>query len=213
MNRRIFLLSSLLATLPMLARAQADLALTDQDRQDLARIQTYLNSIHTLKARFQQLAPDGQMTQGTAWLSRPGRMRFQYDPPTPLLLVAGHGFVVFHDGQLGQTSNIPIDQTPLGILLRDNLSLNGDVKVIEFDRLPGMLSIKVVRTASPGDGSLTLTFVDQPLMLRQWTVIDAQRRETRVFLSDVQTGGTFEAHLFEYVDPKVFDEGGGNSGR
>ncbi len=71
---------------------------------------------------------------GTAWLERPGRMRFQYDPPSPFLLVGGHGLLVFHDSQLEQTSNIPLDRTPLGLLLRDNLKLSGDVTVTQVVR-------------------------------------------------------------------------------
>ena len=63
----------------------------------MARITTYLDGLRTMKAHFLQVAPSGAITQGTVWLDRPGRMRFQYDPPSPLLLVAGHGLVVFHD--------------------------------------------------------------------------------------------------------------------
>jgi outer membrane lipoprotein-sorting protein len=211
MNRR-----TLLAALPVLASAWAiprarAAALTDRDRQDLTRIETYLDGVKSLKARFVQVAPDGSTARGTAWLSRPGRMRFQYDPPSPLLLVAGHGLVVFHDSQLEQTSNIPLGQTPLGILLRDNVSLSGDVTVTSVVRQPGMLQITLLRTASPGDGSLTLNFADPPLALRQWTVTDAQRRQTTVSLYDIALGGTFDDKLFEYVDPHLYGGGGGNN--
>ena len=85
--------------------------------------------------------------EGTAWLDRPGRMRFQYNPPSPLLLVAGHGLVVFHDKALNQTSNIPIGQTPLGILLADHVRLQGDVTVTGLQRLPGQIQVSLVRTA------------------------------------------------------------------
>ena len=164
----------------------------------LAQIAAYLNGIRTLKARFLQVAPDGRTSQGTAWLERPGRMRFEYDPPSPLLLVAGNGLLVFHDSQLGQTSNIPLSQTPLGILLADQVQLSGPVRVTSLQRLPGRISITLVRAASVADGSLTLLFADDPLALRQWTVIDAQRQETRVTLYDVQLGGHFPASLFEF---------------
>jgi outer membrane lipoprotein-sorting protein len=65
--------------------------------------------------------------------------------------------------------------------------------------LPGQIQATLVRTNSPGDGSLTLIFADQPLALRQWTVVDAQRRETHVTLNNVQTGGTFDPQLFEQI--------------
>ena len=119
-------------------------------------------------------------------------MRFQYDPPSPLLLVAGHGLVVFHDKSLNQTSNIPLGRTPLGILLADHVRLQGDVTVTGMQRLPGQIQVSLVRTASAGDGTLTLIFADNPLTLRQWTVLDAQRQETRVTLYNVETGGQFD---------------------
>ena len=210
MNRRPFLLA-----LPALAFARPGpvwsqrAALTDRDRADLARIETYLNSIRTLKAQFQQVAPNGAVSRGTAWLDRPGKMRFQYDPPTPLLLVAGHGLVVFHDDQLKQTSNIPLSRTPLGILLADRVALSGDVTVTNFQRPPGQLQVTLGRTASPNEGSLTLSFNDNPLVLRQWTVLDAQRQETRVTLYNVELGGRFDPKLFEYVDPRLLGTSGG----
>ena len=205
MRRRALLALPLLA---WSARALAQAAaLTPQDRADLARIEAYINSIRTLKARFVQEAPDGGLSQGLAWLQRPGRMRFQYDPPTPLLLVAGHGLFVFYDRQLGQTTNIPLGSTPLGLLLRDDFSLGGEVTVTSVAREPGQLQATVLRTASPGDGTLTLVFSDPPLALRSWTVVDAQRQETRVTLLDVQLGGTFDQQMFTFIDPKFMPGG------
>ena len=220
MNRRAALLTALL--LPSLAWGQTpppppsapSSALSAapssaQDRADILRAETYLNTIHTLKAQFQQIAPNGSISGGTAWLQRPGRMRFQYTPPSPFLLVGGHGLLVFYDSQLEQTSNIPLDRTPLGLLLRDNLKLSGDITVTRVVRYPGQLQITLLRTASPADGALTLIFADNPLALRSWTVLDAQRKETRVSLYDIELGGTFDQSLFVFIDPKFF----GNNSR
>ena len=159
MKRRALLAASVL--LPVLARAQP-VPLTAQDQADIARVEAYLNTIRTLKARFQQIAPNGSVSGGDAWLQRPGRMRFQYDPPAPFLLVAGHGLLVFNDSQLEQTSNIPLGRTPLGLLLRDNVKLSGDITVSRILRYPGQLQITLYRTDSPSDGTLTLIFADQP---------------------------------------------------
>jgi outer membrane lipoprotein-sorting protein len=202
MKRRALLTIAMLV--PAAAGAQPAFRPTAQDRADLVRIETYLNGLRTLKARFVQIAPDGALAAGTAWLSRPGRMRFEYFPPTPFLLVAGNGLLVFHDAKLGQTTNIPLGQTPLGILLADNVKLSGDLTVLGMRREPGMIEVQVTRTASPGDGSLSLVFADNPLALRQWTVLDAQRRETRVTLSNVELGGSFDSNLFQFVAPQIF---------
>ena len=197
----------MLAPVPALAQLRPA-ALSPQDRADVARIEAYVNSLRSLTARFLQVAPDGGLSRGQAWLVRPGRMRFQYDPPAPFLLVGGHGLLVFHDSQLKQTSNIPLDSTPLGLLLQDNLRLSGEITVVSFGRQPGQVQVGVVRTKSPQDGVLTLIFADNPLQLRQWTVLDAQRNETRVTLTDVQLGGTYPASLFEFVDPRFFQNNG-----
>jgi outer membrane lipoprotein-sorting protein len=209
MKRRDLLAAAALlaATAPIPSHAQT--ALSAADKADIARVEAYLNGLHTLKARFQQIAPDGGLSGGTAWVDRPGRMRFQYDPPAPFLLVAGHGLLVFYDSQLQQTSNIPLDSTPLGILLRDNLKLSGDVTVTQITRFPGQLQVTLLKTSSPADGTLTLIFADQPLALRSWTVVDAQRHETRVSLFDIEFGGTFDQSMFTFIDPKFF----GNNSR
>ena len=206
MKRRTLLLSTLLLPLSAPARAQLRSAvLTPQDRADIARVETYLNGVRTLHSRFLQIAPSGATSEGQAWLQRPGRLRFQYDPPSPFLLVGGHGLLVFNDRQLRQTSNIPLGSTPLGLLLEDNLRLSGDVTVTGLVRQPGGLQVSLVRTKTPADGTLTLIFADVPLALRQWTVIDAQRQETRVTLYNVELGGAFDQSLFTFIDPRFFD--------
>ena len=177
--------------------AAAPAVLTPADRGWIARIQDTLGAITTLKGRFRQTAPDGAVTAGTVWLDRPGRMRFEYDHPSPLLLVAGNGRVVFTDSSLKQTTEIPLEKTPLGLLLRPDLTLSGDVTVTGFDHSGGLLRVTLVRTATPSEGSLTLLLGDAPLSLRGWTVVDAQGRVTRIELSGLAGGGAFPPGLFD----------------
>ena len=210
MNRRTLLLVPFLAPfLAPTAQAQAPAALTPQDRSDIARVEAYLNGIHTLHARFRQIAPNGGTSGGQVWLERPGRLRFEYDPPSPFLLVGGHGLLVFHDSRLQQTSNIPLSSTPLGLLLQDNLRLSGDVTVAGLTRAPGQLQLRLLRSKSPADGTLNLVFADAPLALLQWSVVDAQRQETRITLYNIELGGTFKQSLFEFIDPRFFQNNGG----
>jgi outer membrane lipoprotein-sorting protein len=195
------LLAAVLLT-PISTLAQVHGAvLSDTDEATLVQVGKYLNNLRALKGRFLQVGPDGKTTQGTMWLERPGRMRFQYDKPSPLLLVAGSGVVTFYDAQLGQTTNIPVTQTPLGLLLADTISLNGDVTVTDFQRLQGQLLITLVRTKSPGDGSLTLMLNTDPLALVGWSVVDAEGRETRLRISNIELGGAFDESLFHFTDP------------
>ena len=194
-HRRTALLSGVLFG----ALSRSVLAQTSpQDRADLARIEAYLNGIRSLKAHFVQTASDGGLSQGEALLLRPGRMRFEYDPPSPFLLVANYGILFFHDSQLRQTSNIPLSRTPLGILLADRVSLSGDIEVTQLVRLPGQIQVSLARAASPGEGTLTLVFADNPLTLRQWVVLDQQGKQTRVALTSMQAGVPLDPKLFDY---------------
>jgi outer membrane lipoprotein-sorting protein len=197
--------------MPRISKAQTSDAaqLSAQDKADLARIEAYLNSVRSLKARFLQTAPNGAISEGIALMQRPGKMRFQYDPPSPFLLIANYGILFFQDAQLGQTTNIPLSRTPLGILLGDHTSLSGDVTVTKFVRLPGQIQVTLVRTSSPGEGSLTLLFADNPLTLRQWVVVDQQGKQTRVSFTNMEVGATVDARLFDYRNQSGGSPGGG----
>ena len=174
--------------------------LTDPDAATIHQVENYLNGLTSLRARFLQIAQDNATVHGTMWLVRPGRMRFQYDPPSPLLLVASHGLAVLHDSKLNDTRNVPVAQTPLGLLLRDKITLSGDVTVTGFSHQAGVIQVTLVKTASPGDGSLSLLLEDHPLALTGWSVVDAQGRETQVRLSDTVLGGSYDNSIFTYVD-------------
>ncbi len=206
-RRTLLFSAAALLPLPALAIAGPDPVLSAEGQADIGRIEAYLNGLKTLKAHFVQVAQDGGVSQGTAWIERPGRMRFQYDPPAPFLLIAAHGVLTFHDSALQQTTNVGLGRTPLGILLAEHVQLSGKVTVTAIQRLPGQIQLTLVRTDSPGDGSLTLIFADSPITLRQWTVVDAQRRETHVTLYDARLGGTFDPQLFEQISPPSAQQG------
>ena len=206
MNRSFFRAAALVALLPValpsMAFAQATPAqLRPADQGWISRIEDTLGQVTTLQARFRQTAADGSTTVGTATLDRPGRMRFDYDKPSPLLLVANDGRVVFQDRSVDQVTTIPLDRTPLGLLLRPELKLSGDVTVTGFEHNNGQIRVQVVRTQSAGEGTLTLVLSDAPLGLLAWTVVDAQGRTTTIALSDVHLGGTVPQSLF--VLPKA----------
>jgi len=212
MNRRSLLAAPLLLATPAGAQTRAPAlpaaALSERDRADLARIEAYLNGMTTLRGRFLQIAHNGASAEGTAWIARPGRMRFEYDPPEPLLLVADAGQFLMYDRELRAPTTLLVSQTPLAILLRREVRLSGDVTVTGLDRSGGFLRVTMFRTAEPGEGRLTLVFQPEPLALRQWAVTDPQGRETRVSLSRIETGLRLPAGLFQFNDPRFFEPGG-----
>jgi len=147
---------SVLSVLPGLAGC-ATIAppgtLDDADRQVLSRIEAYLNTIHTLQARFAQASTRGD-GRGTAWIERPGRMRLQYDPPSRVVLVAARGRVVYADAATGASSSLPLSHTPLSMLLAERIVLSGPVTVVSVLRTRG-LGAALAPEGAPGAGLLT----------------------------------------------------------
>ncbi len=186
----------------------SQLPLSPADQALISQIEAYLNGLTAITANFLQVAADGSTRTGKAWLQRPGKMRFQYDPPDPQLLVAGFGLLVYNDPELGQTTNIPLSATPLGILLAPHVVLSGDVTVTNIQRNPGEVEITLIRTGKAASGSLTLVFGTNPLELRQWQVLDAQNHETRVSLYDIAPGGPFPNSLFTLQPQSPIPTGG-----
>jgi len=175
--------------------------LSPQDTTELQKIAVYLDGIHTMTARFQQATAGGGAATGYVWLSRPGKMRFQYDPPNELLLLADAFYIYSWDPDLKQMSKVGLKSTPAWFLLRQPISFTDGVVVTRFEHSGNTVRVTVVETAEPDAGSLTMVFTENPLVLRQWTVIDQRGRVTNVALSEVQYGMTLDPKLFVYQDP------------
>ncbi len=174
--------------------------LSAQDQADLQRVAMYLNSIGTMTARFHQHTANGGTAAGWLWMERPGRMRFQYDPPTPILLIADRFYVYYIDTQLAEVSEVGLKFTPAWFLLRVPISFD-DLIVTRFERGNNLLHITVVDPKAPDNGSLTMAFTDQPLALRQWTIVDQRGHVTTVSLSQEQFGMALDPNLFVYRNP------------
>lgn len=181
-----------------LAAAPQPAPLTQQDTLELQRIAAYLNGIRTMIARFQQIANNGGASTGQLWVMRPGRMRFEYDRPNPITLLADSVSVYYWDKELNQTSKYELRQTPAWFFLRDPINFGADVVVTRFEHVGGYVRVTVVESAQPDAGSLTLVFSENPLGLRQWTVVDRQGKITTVNLSDLQFGMALDPKLFQY---------------
>ena len=152
------------------------LAADAADAEALKKAEAYLNSVTTLKSRFVQVNPDGGNYDGDLYISRPGRMRLVYDPPTPMLMVADGKFLIYVDTQMNDASHLDLNDTPAGLILKENLSFSDpSVKLIEVKRGPGTLEITAARAKDPGMGKLTLVFRDAPFELRQWRMRRTKR--------------------------------------
>ncbi len=205
------LASSLLPLTRALAAAPIKAAvLTADQKADVERVQAYLNGIRTLTSRFEQVSGDGATATGQLWLARPGRMRFEYDPPVPVLLVANGKNIFYYDKELQQVSELRVEDTPAGFLLRDQITLSGDVTLTHFEHKPGAIRLTMVETSEPGQGSATLVLDDKPLQLRQWTIVDPQQKEVTVALNDPHYGAPIDEKLFYWTDPRPSGAGRGS---
>ncbi len=182
----------------MASAAPVPAPLTPHDTLLLQRIAAYMNDISTMTADFQQIAGSGAVSTGQVWVSRPGRMRFAYNPPDPIVLLADATSVYYFDKQLDQVSKYDLRQTPAWFFLRDPISFGGDVTVTQFQEVGNVMRVSVVETAEPDAGSLTLVFTENPLALRQWIVVDQQGKTTTVSLSGLRFGVALDPRLFQY---------------
>lgn len=185
------------AALPVAwAKKPQPVALSAEDKQDVARIEDYLNNLHSVEARFQQYSPSQGLAFGKIYLRRPGRLRVEYDPPNKILLVADGIALSYYDGELNNLDQVPLSLSPMWFLLKDKVELGGDVTITSFKRAPGAFEIGLVQTDEPDAGSVLLEFGDRPLELRQWTIIDKKNQEVRVGLYDARFGVDLANELF-----------------
>ncbi|MCM0020739.1 MAG: outer membrane lipoprotein carrier protein LolA [Tagaea sp.] len=177
--------------------------MSDADREDVARVEAYLEAVRTLEARFLQIGPDGSTAEGMFWLSRPGRLRLEYDLPNPNLLIADGRALAHIDRSLRTIAYLPLDSTPAGVFVRAQVRLTGDVEVVGIERGPGVLRVGIVQTSDPRAGRLTLIFAERPFVLSSWQVVDGQGLTTRITLLDPRIGGAIDPAQFRIVDPSA----------
>jgi outer membrane lipoprotein-sorting protein len=204
--RRIAALLGLLASAWLLGPAPVSAALPSAHVADLARIEAYLNDLGTLRSEFVQINPDGAKVTGELYYQRPDKMRLDYDPPSEILIISDGWWVIYYDRKLKQVSHLSIGSTPLGFLLSDDIRLSGDVTVTDVARENGELKVTLIQTEEPNQGSIQLTFAEDPLQLRRWTVRDAQGQATYVVLDALQTGISLDRELFRFRDPQFYPD-------
>lgn len=181
-------------------RAAAEITSPDAgDARAIADASAYLSALDSMQGDFLQVGPDGSVTEGKFYLRRPGRLRFEYNPPENLLVVADGTWVAVKDSA-APAQRYPIASTPLGLILAQNVDLTKSARVLKVENQPGALLITIADRSGEAPGQITLIF-DQPRMqLRQWVVTDAQGLQTTVALRNVQTGIRADNALFVLRD-------------
>jgi outer membrane lipoprotein-sorting protein len=164
-------------------------------------VERYFNSIKTMQARFVQNNPNGSVVSGTLYVRRPGRMRFEYDAPSKLKIVADGTQVTMWDPATRDFGQWPIGWTAASFLVKEPLKLSGDLTVESQARNEGMLELTIVQTRKPQEGKVIVRMAENPLELRGWTIIDARGNKVDVALTDLRTGIQLADSLFKYDGP------------
>lgn len=171
-------------------------------QEDTDRVKAYLNAITTMRADFIQIAPNQAVSSGKLLLQRPGRVRFDYDDPSPLLIVGDGKVVNLIDYDLRQVTRWPIKKTPLRPLVSADVVFGEDIDIVGLKRDARAIGVDLVDPRSRRDGTLRLIFSREPFALRRWEVTDPKGEITIIALNNVETNVTFDAGAFAFDDPR-----------
>lgn len=181
----------------------ADTRSREEQSADIARVEAYLSTISSIVANFSQTSADGSAGTGKFYLKRPGKMRWQYNPPTPILLVSDGKTVTYYDAGLDQISYIGVDDTLAGFLAKREIKLESEsTKLTKFEVGGDVVRATIIQRKKPTEGSLTLEFSEKPLELKKMIAVDATGNETRVSLENAQFGPVLDDKLFIFTDPR-----------
>jgi outer membrane lipoprotein-sorting protein len=171
-----------------------------EKKSDLQRIEIYLNEMKTLRAEFLQVSSNGAVATGKLLMQRPGKIRFEYDPPSPIMLISDGYFLRYIDKDLEQVTHIWLEDTPIGFLLDDNLKLSGGITVTKFKKNANLLTITLAKSKKPEKGTVSIIFSDKPLALEKWVIKDAQGITTTITLNNRERPLKIDPRLFELTD-------------
>ena len=201
-SRRAFGFSAaalaMVAAVPALAQSN----LSAEDRAVLQQAQTYLTNLTSATGTFTETGPGNQRRTGKFWLQRPGKMRFEYDQPAGLLVVADGNNVNRYDPRLNVFRQVPLRATPLSTFLAREVRLDQGVRIDRVTRMDsGAFAITARDSSKPNEGSVILAFAGSPLRLQEWTITDAQGSRTRIQLNTLTPASGLASSLFVLRDP------------
>jgi len=163
------------------------------------RVSTYLTSVQVLTGNFVQIGPDGRRTTGHLFIQKPGKVRFEYDPPSPIDIIADGTQVVVRDRQLATQDLYPLSQTPLRFLLADHIDLLQDTNVVGVTADDTYVSVMIEeKQAFIGTNRLLMMFDSKDFKLKQWTVTDVQGFDTTIAVSNLDTSKRPDPNLFKF---------------
>jgi len=175
----------------------ASSSLNPEQRTIIDRVNNYLSAMQTLSGRFVQVGPDGRRTQGAFYISKPGKVRFEYDDPSPIELIADGTSVVVRDRRLATQDVYPLSQTPLRFLLADHVDLMKDTSLVAVYADDVFITVVVEeKNGIVGTSRLMIMFSAKDMQLKQWTVTDPQGYDTTVAVFNLDTSRRPDPNMF-----------------
>ena len=163
-----------------------------------AKVSSYLSSLNTLVGNFVQVGPDGTKTKGDFYIQKPGKVRFEYDPPNPIDIIADGSSLVVRDRKLATQDIYPLSQTPLRFLLSDRIDLMKDTNVVSVTADDLFVTVTIEeKQALIGTSRLMLMLGAKDGQLKQWTVTDPQGYDTTVAVYNLDTSKKVDPGLFK----------------
>ncbi|WP_419740301.1 LolA family protein [Ruegeria sp.] len=167
------------------------------DKLPLSEISNYLNKMKTVQTSFTQVNDDGSISTGKLWIQRPGKMRFEYDPPDSAVVLARSGSVQIFDPKSNQPpEQYPLKRTPLSLVLARNVNLGQANMVVGHDFDGTATVVTAQDPKNPESGRIELMFTDNPVELRKWVIHDNAGAQTTVLLGELTEGGRLDQSLF-----------------
>jgi len=171
----------------------------DAKREDIRKVEEYLNSIKTLQADFVQIAGNGEKVEGRLYVEKPNKIRMEYKAPSNILIVGNGDYIVYFDQELDQVTNIDYEDVPAAAVLANTVKIDGkELKVTDFYQDPGMTRIGLKYAKAEDLGPFTLVFANNPFELKQWKVVTPQAMEVSLSLYDTITDGKLNEDLFKF---------------
>jgi outer membrane lipoprotein-sorting protein len=167
-------------------------------KAEAAKVSSYLSSLQTLVGNFVQVGPDGSKSTGDFYIQKPGKVRFEYDAPSPIAIVADGSSVAVRDSKLATQDIYPLSQTPLRYLLSDRIDLLKDTNVVSVTADDLFISVTIEeKQALIGTSRLMLMIGAKDGQLKQWTVTDPQGYDTTVAVYNLDTSRKLDPGLFK----------------
>ncbi len=167
------------------------------DKLPLSQISNYLNDLKAVQTTFTQVNDDGSLSTGKLWMQRPGKMRFEYDPPSSAVVLANAGAVQIFDPKSNQPpEQYPLKRTPLSLVLARNVNLGQANMVVAHDFDGTATVVTAQDPKNPESGRIELMFTDNPVELRKWVIHDNAGTQTTVLLGQLDTDANLSRDLF-----------------